>query len=1441
MTKILSIVFEEFICDRIHRPTITHFPNSNSRPESVAIAQFNNDHYLDFVVVNTGLNNFDIYLGQYNGTFEYHKTYSTGFDSSPYSVVIANFDNKDGIDIAVTHFGSNSIGIYLGLNDGSFISRRSISTGSSRPLFIAVNDLNNDQQLDIVVVNFGIHSIGIYLGLGDGSFRSSMIYSTGYDSFPRSLAIADLNNDHHLDIVVANSGTNNIGLFLGYGNGRFKDQKIYSTGFQSNPSSVVIDDLNNDHYLDIVVANSGRNNIKIFFGDKDGSLSREVSYSTGWNSHPSFVGIDDVNGDDQLDLIAIDSMNEKVYILPGDENGSFPFLSIYRTDVGSNPISVCGGDMNNDNQSDLLVVNRGSNNILLLMEYDMKLSNNYITFTANTLFRPVLLTTGDLNNDDVLDIVVTNDNDDLINVFIGSGNGSFSLSATISTGIGPYISVVVLGDLNNDHQLDIVVLNKKNNSFSILLGDGNGIYSTVITYSSESVLLPVSLVLGDVNEDNCLDIAIISETSDKIGIFVGYCNGTFGIDSIYRVGMDWRPFSIVMDDFNSDNHLDLAIAYSNQNWFGIYFGDGHGRFPTSQTYPLEDFSTCSAIASGDFNNDNQTDVAVALFGLNKLGIFLGYGNGTFASIRTYPLISCRTPFSMSIGDLNNDNQMDIAVCCIHSKNIVVVHGNKNGEFLSQTTYSIGDELPIFSSIFGDFNNDNLLDIAIADYLSQKVGIFISYYKAEFGIEGTYSTGSAPQPYSVATGDLNKDNVLDLIVVDSGNATIGVRLGSGDGSFQIERTYSTGQNSFPQYVKIGDLNRDGQLDVIIVNSKSDSLLIFLGNGNGTFERTLTYQLDVQSSPVGVAITDLNNDQWLDFVVVNQGTDSLGIFYGYNYTTFIFHETYSTGDGSFTLALSVSDMNNDNHLDIVVANYNSSNIGILFGYGNGSFMTQRIYLTGYNSRPAVMAVADLNKDGCSDIIIHNRGADSLNILLGDGDGNFEMTLDCAIWAGSSLSAILVGDVNNDDQLDVIVTDSIQCFVGVFLGFGNGSLSLLTTYSAGLNSTPNSIALGDLNNDSYLDIVVAHQSTGSVGVFQGYGNGSFAPQAVYFLEKGSRPYSVVLSDFNDDDQLDIAVAEFDLDNVCIFFGFGNGSFSRSRAYSIGKGCGSLYIVVGDFNYDDQADIAVICSGDSTFNILFGTKDGSFLSGKKHFTGIGFLYKAMAYGDFNNDSRPDLAIAKILVDKIDIYLGNGTEPFATPVTKLTGFNSKPRFVASGDFDHDNRSDIVVANFGTDCIGVVLANEINTNSSLMTYSTGMGSHPYALVVSDFNDDNQLDIAVMNFGVNTVTIFQGYNNGLFRTIGSYSTGLNSIPHSIAVSDFNNDKSVDIVIANAGANNVLILFGLGNGTFGNEKSYAMRYNARPYSITTGDFNNDGWIDLAVANFEAGYVEILLQTC
>ena len=254
-----------------------------------------------------------------------------------------------------------------------------------------------------------------------------MNYHTGYDSLPKSLAIADLNNDNHLDIVVANSGTNNIGIFVGNGNGTFADQKIYSTGVGSNPSSVAVGDVDHDDHVNIIVANSDAKSISIFFE------GRHAIYSTGSDSHPGFVAVYDFNGDDRLDIAAIDSLSERVYILPGNENGTFPLLSIYLTDFGSSPISMGGADFNNDNKTDALIVNRGTNSILLLMDYDMEISAYYSTFTEEKFSTPTSIATGDFNDDHILDLIVTNSGNNLINILFGYGNGRFMLDSTVST------------------------------------------------------------------------------------------------------------------------------------------------------------------------------------------------------------------------------------------------------------------------------------------------------------------------------------------------------------------------------------------------------------------------------------------------------------------------------------------------------------------------------------------------------------------------------------------------------------------------------------------------------------------------------------------------------------------------------------------------------------------------------------------------------------------------------------------------------------------------------------------------------------------------------------------------------------------------------------------------------------------------------------------------
>jgi hypothetical protein len=121
--------------------------------------------------------------------------------------------------------------------------------------------------LDIVVADLAFDNIYVLVGLDNGNFESQKTYHTSDESNPSSVDVVDLNDDDRLDIVVINFETNNIGVLLGYGNESFMTQISYSTGYQSKPRSVAIADLNNDNQLDTIVANYEGLSLGICFED----------------------------------------------------------------------------------------------------------------------------------------------------------------------------------------------------------------------------------------------------------------------------------------------------------------------------------------------------------------------------------------------------------------------------------------------------------------------------------------------------------------------------------------------------------------------------------------------------------------------------------------------------------------------------------------------------------------------------------------------------------------------------------------------------------------------------------------------------------------------------------------------------------------------------------------------------------------------------------------------------------------------------------------------------------------------------------------------------------------------------------------------------------------------------------------------------------------------
>ncbi|CAF3575076.1 unnamed protein product [Adineta steineri] len=1415
---------------------------SDSHPHSIAVADFNNDYLPDIVVPYSGTSSLGIFLRQDNTTFKDQITYSTGTGSLPYAVCVGDFNHDQQIDIAVANYGANNIGIFLGKSNGTFMTQITFSTGSSRPRWIAVGDMNNDKQLDIVVAKYGTNDIGILFGDGTGNFGKQNTFSTGYDSIPYSLVISDLNNDDKLDIIVANHGTNNVGIFVGYGNGSFEAQFVISTGYESQPYSVAVDDLNNDTYMDIVVACSGLNTIDVLLGFGNGSFTIPYKYSTNNNSFPLSLVIGDFDNDNQLDIAVANYQGGSVGIFFGYGNGFFTDQMIFfSVSYNFNPYSIAGGDFNGDNQLDIAVVNYDYNYVDIILTYRNYTFLSQNSYSTGNQSVPLSIAVADFNNDKKLDIVVASSGTNNIGIFLAYGSSTFANQITYSTGDNSQPHAVTIGDFNNDKQVDIVVANSGTNNIGIFLAYGNGTFSSQMTYSTGDGSTPYDVATGDFNNDGQLDIAVANYNGWNIGIFLGYRNGTFSSQQTYTTGNYSELLSIAVDDFNNDNRLDIAVMnYGGEN-VGIFLGYGNGTF-AHQIYFFAPAATGPFdLAIGDVNNDDHQDIIVStLYGESML-IFLGYGNGTFAHGNTYSTGSGSQPVSIVVGDVNNDNQLDIVVANCFIGNVLVFIGEGDGTFPNQRTYLTGNNSCPNAVALGHFNNDNILDIVVTGFFTNTMSVFLGSSYMTGIVEHTYSTGSSPYPRGLALGDFNHDGQLDIVIANYNLNNVGVLLGNINGTFPLQTVFSTGTLSFPTSVIVDDLNNDDELDIIVANSATENVGILYGYGNGSFANLNTYSTRVGSIPQAVATGDFNNDKKLDIVVIDSGTDRIVTLVKCDTGSFRKQVTFSTGTDSAPESVAVADLNSDGWLDFVSGNQGNSSVGVFLGLGNGTFSSQTIYSTGINSAPYAIIIVDLNNDSYLDIVTANYWGGNVSIFLGYGAGTFTNQTTFNTGQLSGPSAVISADFNNDSRLDIAVALQLSGQIGVLLGHGNGNFSDTVTYSIGNNSFPVSIATNDFNNDNRLDIVVANYGFSSISIFYGNGDGTFSNPTSYTTGNGSLPRDLVVSDLNNDTVLDIAVANSGTGNIGVFFGNVNHSFYDQITFSTGPGSSPLALVVEDFNNDNQLDVAFVSFGTNYLGILLGCINSTFFDPLTYSTGDNSQPNFLAVGDFNNDKRLDIVVASSGTDNIGMFFGYVNEGFLNAPAYSTGSSSQVTSIAVGDFNNDTRLDVVITNNATNNVKVIFGSGYGTFVNEITYSTDNDSQPCSVSVADLNNDNRLDFVVANSGINTISIFLSNGTGTFSNQITYSTGVSSQPYSVVILDFNNDTRLDIAVASYGTSNIGVYFGYGNGSFMNQQIFSSGFNSHPFALAVGDIDNNNLTDIIATNNGYGNIDILMKTC
>jgi uncharacterized protein (DUF2141 family) len=323
---------------------------------------------------------------------------------------------------------------------------------------------------------------------------------------------------------------------------------------------------------------------------------------------------------------------------------------------------------------------------------------------------------------------------------------------------------------------------------------------------------------------------------------------------------------------------------------------------------------------------------------------------------------------------------------------------------------------------------------------------------------------------LAVGDFNGDGKPDLAILGSNGGPISsVLLGNGDGTFQAPIEFPTGIGS--ESVVVGDFNGDGKLDLAVGGISSGTVSVLLGNGDGTFQAGPSYPAGV--APISIAVGDFNRDGKLDLVVANKGS------LANNFTDSSVMVLLGNGDGTFQPAVAygpvvnpyyvaVGDFNGDGNLDLAVADagyfHDGAGVSVLLGNGDGTFQSAVTYEAGVAC--FLVAVADFNGDGKPDLAVLGQNEE---VLLGNGDGTFQAAI--PFPPGNYIEPLAVGDFNGDGKLDLVVADvNAPGSIDVLLGNGDGTFQTPINYGWGMDATTYAyVAVGDFNGDGKPDLFV------------------------------------------------------------------------------------------------------------------------------------------------------------------------------------------------------------------------------------------------------------------------------------------------------------------------------------------------------------------------------------
>jgi len=467
------------------------------------------------------------------------------------------------------------------------------------------------------------------------------------------------------------------------------------------------------------------------------------------------------------------------------------------------------------------------------------------------------------------------------------------------------------------------------------------------------------------------------------------------------------------------------------------------------------------------------------------------------------------------------------------------------------------------------------------------------------------------------------------------------------------------------------------------------------------------LSIGATPHGVVVADLNSDGKQDIVAADGSSDAFSVLLGAGGGVFKPEVRKTTSGFPNGLVVASFNSNTDAILDVAVACFVGNQVQVFLGNGAGGFGSPMNIATGVGSHPIALAVLDYNLDNKKDIAVVLNGSNTVRLYQGNGLGGFSLV--STLPVDLSPVDLVLGDWDGDFKTDLAVVSELDTSpvpppngkVTVAYGCPTG-FCFPAVFTAG--PIPESITAGQLNNDTFPDLIVGSTSSNNLSIL--FGDPDFGFTAPVSVAVGGFSQVVSVADVNGDSKQDLSVG-LELPRsqgaVQILTGDGFGSFTTGAMFSVGAVPGGM--TAQDIGGTTALDLVTTNVGAASLSLLFGNGAGSFTSTPSTLIAAGAVISGLDSADMNADGKTDLAVTRTDENNVNVLLGSGTGTFSAGATLVLPGNQPGDAGATAvlvrNFTTDSLLDIVALDTGPESLSVFPGTGPGTFGSRVDYGLG--------------------------------------------------------------------------------------------------------------------------------------------